>query len=303
VCVRESIKGALASLAARNYEDKLEEKREPKQYFSSLFPRFFFFFSPLHHLPSSHPSPEISPLPLPLRQWPPPDQLPPASSSASIPSSCASPVCPLTAPPVIPPSLREKDLYFLVLLPPAWIDWSVILVCCFCRAVELKKQISCSMQLSNLSDDYIAFKVRLSSLGWFFGPYGIILETRTGTVLRAPSCVVRFDVVYHESICYSSKFWFRDTRIWVDSDWKMWSRCSMSPCLITECLCACWNLKFYLCSHVLSSLDKFWTVSLCAAVSPYGLMYNSLLLDCLNSITYGIHLGGDFAVGIWYYTN
>jgi hypothetical protein len=62
-------------------------------------------------------------------------------------------------------------LFLSSLFLPAWIDRLVTLLMCFPWAVELKKQISCSMQLSNLSGDWIAFKVRLSFRCFFSFPY------------------------------------------------------------------------------------------------------------------------------------
>uniref|UniRef100_A0A0E0EI26 MSP domain-containing protein n=1 Tax=Oryza meridionalis TaxID=40149 RepID=A0A0E0EI26_9ORYZ len=50
--------------------------------------------------------------------------------------------------------------------------------------VELKKQISCSMQLSNLSDDYIAFKVKTTS------PKKYSVRPNTGVVLPRSTCDV-----------------------------------------------------------------------------------------------------------------
>ncbi|XP_062195181.1 vesicle-associated protein 1-2-like [Phragmites australis] len=49
---------------------------------------------------------------------------------------------------------------------------------------ELKKQISCSMQLSNLSDDYIAFKVKTTS------PKKYSVRPNTGVVLPRSTCDV-----------------------------------------------------------------------------------------------------------------
>ncbi|KAL5220063.1 hypothetical protein ABZP36_024776 [Zizania latifolia] len=49
---------------------------------------------------------------------------------------------------------------------------------------ELKKQISCSMQLSNLSDDFIAFKVKTTS------PKKYSVRPNTGVVLPRSTCDV-----------------------------------------------------------------------------------------------------------------
>ncbi|AQK50764.1 Vesicle-associated protein 1-1 [Zea mays] len=49
---------------------------------------------------------------------------------------------------------------------------------------ELKKQISCSMQLSNHTDDYIAFKVKTTS------PKKYSVRPNTGVVLPRSTCDV-----------------------------------------------------------------------------------------------------------------
>lgn len=51
------------------------------------------------------------------------------------------------------------------LLSDPWLFFSF---CDLIGEVEVKKQISCSLQLTNKSDDYVAFKV--VDLG-FFGPF------------------------------------------------------------------------------------------------------------------------------------
>ncbi|KAL5230236.1 hypothetical protein ABZP36_029012 [Zizania latifolia] len=53
-----------------------------------------------------------------------------------------------------------------------------------CFPFELKKQISCSMQLSNLGDDYIAFKVKTTS------PKKYSVRPNTGVVLPRSTCDV-----------------------------------------------------------------------------------------------------------------
>ena len=112
-----------------------------------------------------------------IRQWPPPLLPPPASCYASTLSSSASHV---RAPPVSPglfislffggKSLSLFSCFRWRGSIGSWPAW------CFPWAVELKKQISCSMQLSNLSNDYIAFKVRLSFADFLF-PFFLLTWT------------------------------------------------------------------------------------------------------------------------------
>ncbi|KAM0861599.1 hypothetical protein ACQ4PT_045786 [Festuca glaucescens] len=131
----------MASLAACNYEDKSWKRNESQNSISLPYFHVSSFFSPLHHLPSSHPSPEISPLPLPT---------PSMASPGPAPAGELLRIDPI-------------ELRF---------------------PFELKKQISCSMQLSNLSDDYIAFKVKTTS------PKKYSVRPNTGVVLPRSTCDV-----------------------------------------------------------------------------------------------------------------
>jgi hypothetical protein len=64
------------------------------------------------------------------------------------------------------PCNKSLLFYFYGLLFSLWFT-IFVLTLSFCETVELKKEISCSLQLSNNSDNYLAFKVIIWELLYY----------------------------------------------------------------------------------------------------------------------------------------